>query len=56
MRPFRAQTGVALKLRQGLLRPEEAEAQREPIKAQVAAALAMRERATKYAMLGRGAV
>jgi hypothetical protein len=41
---IRAQTDVALKLRRGLLRSEEAEAQREAIKVQVAAALAMRER------------
>jgi hypothetical protein len=41
---FRVQTDVALKLRRGLLWPEEAEAQREAIKAQVAAALAIRER------------
>jgi hypothetical protein len=44
---FRAQTNLAGQLRGGLLRPEEAEAQRQSIKAQVAAALAMRERATE---------
>jgi anthranilate phosphoribosyltransferase len=44
---FRAQTDVALRLRRELLRSEEAEAQREAIKVQVAAALAMRERAAE---------
>jgi hypothetical protein len=52
---FRAQTHVVLKLRLGLLRPEEAEAQREAIKAQVAPALAMREEAAQleYAWIDR---
>ena len=44
---FRAKTDADRKLRGGLLRPEEAEAQHEAIKAQVAGALAMRERATE---------
>jgi hypothetical protein len=44
---FRAQTDIAVKLRGGLLRPEEAEAQREAIKAQVAVALTIRERAAE---------
>jgi hypothetical protein len=44
---IRAQTDVALKLRRGLLRPGDAEAQRELRRVQIAAALAMRERATE---------
>lgn len=47
VKAIRAQTDVALKLRGRRLRPDDAEAQREPIKTQLAAALAMRERATE---------
>src|SRR5215831_17380713 len=52
---FLAQTDIALRLRRGLPGPEEAEVQREAIKAQVAAALAMREEAVRleYAWIDR---
>jgi hypothetical protein len=47
VKAIRAQTDVALKLRRGTLRPDDAEAQREAIKVQVAAALMMRERGSE---------
>jgi hypothetical protein len=42
---FRAQTDVAGKLRRGLLQPDDAEAQREVIRSQIATALAKRKKA-----------
>jgi len=52
---IRARTDIGRKLRQGLLRPEEAEKQHETIRAKIADAFAMRKEAValKYARLDR---